>query len=289
MTILPEDLYDPAVLQTAFNRAAGTYDAAAVLSKEVADRLIERLDYMRIQPATILDIGAGTGYVSQLLAKRYPTAQIYAVDFAENMLKNGEKNLTFPNLHWLAADAYQLPFPPAHFDLILSNLMLPWCMQLPILFSEMQRVLKSPGLFLFSTLGPDTLQELRSSWAAVDDYAHVHLFLDLHDVGDALLQARFVDPVMDREILTLVYNKVHDLLRDLKNTGGQNLLSERRKTWTGKYRFAQFLQHYPVNNQGQCSATFEIIYGHAFCENKDNLNNKVNEFRIPVSSLVRRN
>lgn len=286
-------LYLKSVVQTAFNRAANTYESAAILGQEIAHRLVERLDYMRIQPKLILDVGAGTGFASQLLAKRYPEAQIYAVDFAQAMVQQGHSFCSqYRNIQWLVADAQQLPFPNNYFDLVFSNFMLPWCPHLPALFAEMQRVLTPSGLFLFSTLGPDTLQELRSSWAAVDEEAHVHLFLDLHDVGDALLQAQFLDPVMDREMLTMLYPEARQLFRELKAAGGQNLLSERRKSLTGKYHFQQFLQQYQSyqDAEGRCPATFEVIYGHAFGRAMNNLlqNNPHQEFSIPVSSLIRR-
>ena len=161
--------------------------------------------------------------------------------------------------------------------------MLPWCNDVTTIFKEVRRVLKPGGLFLFSTFGPDTLGEMRASWAKVDEMPHVHLFYDLHDVGDALLRAEFADPVMQTEWLTLLYRTTNGLFQDLKNTGSLNILLERRKTLTGKQRFMQFLAEYDTYRDatGKLPATFEVVYGHCWKIEKSK------EVVIPLSAIKR--
>lgn len=274
--------FHPSAVQKIFQNAASTYHAADMLYREIADRLLEHLDWVRITPERILDLGAGTGYITQLLKKRYPYAQIIPIDFSTQMLQQF-KNATFLSI---CADAEKLPLKDVSIDLIISGLMLPWCENIVAVFRQMYRVLKPGGLLLFSTFGPDTLGELRASWAAVDDMPHVHLFFDLHDVGDALVQARFSDPVIQTEWLTFMYEDVKKLLGDLKKSGATNILLERRTTLTGKKRFQKFLAEYETYREKEkLPATFEIIYGHCWKFEKDIAPS--NEVLIPVSSLKR--
>lgn len=265
-------------VQKTFQNAASTYDLSARLYREVGDRLLEHLDWVRIRPEWVLDLGASTGYITQLLEKRYPYAQVVAVDFAKKMLQQSK------HTYALCADAAKLPLLDASVDLIVSGLMLPWCKDIPTVLIEMQRVLKPGGLLLFSTFGPDTLGELRASWATVDTFPHVHLFFDLHDLGDALLRARFADPITQTEWLTLIYPDACSLFKDLKNAGATNLLQEQRQTLTGKNRFQKFLAEYNTykNEAQKLPATFEIIYGHCW---KFDPPVRGDEIIIPVSSL----
>ena len=209
-----------------FSRAAAGYDAAAVLQREVAKRMLERLELMRARPEVIVDIGCGTGYASAVLLKKYRKARLIGLDIAAPMLQIARKRVPWLSkihhlhkIHWLCADAVCLPLADASCDMLFSNLMLQWCVEPDRLLAEFRRVLKPGGLLMFSTLGPDTLIELRRSWAAADRYPHVHLFIDMHDIGDALLRAQLADPVMDTEHFTLTYQTVHSLLHDLKQLG----------------------------------------------------------------------
>jgi malonyl-CoA O-methyltransferase len=254
-------------LRNNFNRAASTYNHCALLSQEIGQRLDECLAFMRINPQRILDLGAATGYTSGLLAKRYPVAQVIAVDFAQQMLLHIPKSsASKTHLQRICADAEKLPFMAHSFDLIVSNLMLPWCFDLPPIFQQVSQALKPGGLFLFSTFGPDTLYELGVSWAAVDDMPHVHPCYDLHDMGDIMLKAGLVDPVINQEILTLSYKSPQALFADLKGTGSQNMLHQQRPGLTGKTRWQQFLRNYQEyrDDNGRIPAKFEIVYGHAW-------------------------
>lgn len=261
---------DRAAMRTAFEKSATTYDVAAVLQQEVAKRLVERMDYMSMQPLSILDAGAGTGFVSQLLATRYPKAKITALDLAFNMLKQAKGKRTYKQrwnkqFTYVNAEVENLPFADASVDLIISGLTLQWCQDLAKVFKEFRRVLAPGGLLMFSSFGPDTLKELRQSWAEVDSMAHVNAFADLHDVGDALLQSGFADPVMDMEMLTVTYNDVKTVMRDLKQIGAHNVMQGRSHNMTGKNKLKKMIQAYEqFRVDGLLPVTHEIVYGHAW-------------------------
>ena len=261
---------DRAAMRAAFEKAAPSYDAAAVLQQEVASRLVERMELMTMQPLSILDAGSGTGFVSHLLADRYPKAKITAVDLAINMLKQARNKRSFKQrwnkrFNYVNAEVENLPFADASVELVISSLTLQWCQDLPKVFSEFRRVLAPGGLLLFSSFGPDTLKELRQSWAAVNDEPHVNEFLDMHDVGDALLQSGFADPVMDMEMLTLTYKDVQSVMRDLKQVGAHNVLQGRSQSITGKNKLKAMIKSY---EQFRCNDTIpvshEVVYGHAW-------------------------
>lgn len=250
-----------------FERAAATYDANAILQREVGARLTERLDLLKMQPETVLDLGCGTGAITEHLLKRYKKARVIGVDLAFNMVqKTRKRGGWFRKPQGVCADAAQLPFCSQSVEMLVSNLMLQWCNDLGSVFSEFVRVLKPNGAVLFSTFGPDTLKELRTSWSKVDNYTHTSHFPDMHDVGDALLQAGFRDPVMDCETITLTYHDVQGLLRDLKGIGANNATHGRNHGLTGKARLQAFLQAYEYfrTDEGLYPATYEVVYGHAW-------------------------
>jgi malonyl-CoA O-methyltransferase len=250
----------------AFERAADTYDAAAALQQEVGRRLMERLDLIRMQPARILDLGAGTGAFSKALLRRYPRAQVFALDIALNMLRHTRRRggwLRKPLC--VCGDGERLPFADDSVDFIFSNLALQWCMDLEPVFTELRRVLAPGGLLMFTTFGPDTLKELRASWEVVDGYTHVNAFIDMHDIGDALLRTRWAEPVMDTERLTVTYREVRTLMEDLKHQGAHNVTAGRRRGLTGKRRLRAFVLAYECyRREGLLPASYEVVYGHAW-------------------------
>lgn len=253
-----------------FCRAAEHYDTAAVLQREISERMLQRLQLIRLVPQTIADIGCATGYATNGLSKKYSKARILGLDIAPAMLMVTSQRASWrqrirPKIRYVCADAQNLPLADASCDLLFSNLVLQWCNDLDQVFAEFRRVLKPQGLLMFSTLGPDTLGELRHSWAQADDYRHVHSFIDMHDVGDALLRARFADPVMDAEYFTLTYQTVRALLDDLKQLGAGNVASDRMRGLTGKKRFQTMLDSYEaLRREDRLPATYEIVYGHAW-------------------------
>jgi len=270
----------------AFERAAAVYDRAAVLQREIADRMLERLDYVRLEPLTIVDLGCGTGYAVEPLQRRYRKARVLALDFALNMVREASRRGSWLNRpRCLCADAEALPLADGSVDLVFSNATLQWCTDVEHTFGELLRVLRPGGLLLFSTFGPDTLRELRESWAVADGYSHVNLFLDMHDVGDALVRARFADPVMDAERITVTFDRVRDLMQDLKLLGAHNVTAERPRGLTGRRRLAAVEQAYePHRREGRLPATYEVVYGHAWVPDQKPTPNGV---AIPVSSIRR--
>lgn len=276
-----------------FSKAAKTYDPVAVLQQQVGKSLLERLQGIRCQPKTILDLGCGTGYFENFLKKLYPTAKIVGLDKSNGMLiqaqlKEAEYQLT--DINWVNGCAEDLPFNDHSFDLVYSNLMLHWSNNFVKCLKEVYRVLKPGGLLLFSMVGPDTLQELRYCWQTIDDQPHIHLFVDMHDLGDNLLQTSFAHPVMDIEYFTLLYSEALDLMKELKQLGVQNLAINRHRGLTSKGTLKKLLQTYEDfrSKEGKLPATWEIIYGHAWSIEKQlGKQNGTDEIRIPLNSIIR--
>ncbi|VAW49181.1 Malonyl-[acyl-carrier protein] O-methyltransferase [hydrothermal vent metagenome] len=270
-----------------FSQAAPSYDDAAVLQKTVAECMDERLDLTTITPQTILDIGAGTGLLTEKLIARYADAHIVAIDLSFSMLQQAQprlKTARFPQLGQIVnkaigttlaqktaatainADAYQLPFANQSVDLITSNLMLQWCDELDRVFQEFRRVLRPEGLLMFTTFGPDTLKELRQAWQVADPkQEHVNQFIDMHDVGDALIRAGFGQPVMDMELFTLTYDQPIGVLKDLKAIGATHANQNRAQGLMGKNRFQTMLKAYETHRkETKIPATYEVVHGHAW-------------------------
>jgi malonyl-CoA O-methyltransferase len=263
---------DRRALRRSFERAAATYDAAAVLQNEVCQRMLGRLDFVKQDPAVILDAGCGTGNALGALARRYPAARVIALDIALHMAERARARTP----RWrrllgraapiaLCADVEHLPVATASCTLVWSNLVLQWVDDPASSFAEMHRVLTPGGLLMFSTFGPDTLKELRSAYDGTDRHVHVNRFIDMHDLGDMLSHCGFADPVMDMEQITLTYSAVRGLMRDLKAIGARNLMRGRPAGLSGKHALATVVQRYEAfRREGRLPATFEIVYGHAW-------------------------
>ena len=263
---------DKARVRHSFNRAAAGYDAAAVLQSEVRQRMLSRLDMVKIAPQRILDAGAGTGGAARALTQRYPDSQVVALDFAYNMLRQMaarepwlSRTLGYGRMGKICGDVEQLPLRDDSFDLVCSNLTLQWCNDLDTVFSNINRTLRVDGLFMFTTFGPDTLKELRAASQADPDYVHVSRFADMHDIGDGLVHAGFSAPVMDVEYFTLTYDDARGVMRDLKAIGAHNAVQGRRRGLEGK-RFLQGLteRYEGFRKEGKLPATYEVVYGHAW-------------------------
>ena len=150
-------------------------------------------------------------------------------------------------------------------EMVWSNLALQWCNDLPATLGDLHRVLKTDGLLMFSTFGPDTLKELRLAFDGVDRHNHLNRFADMHDIGDMLVQAGFADPVMDMEYLTLTYDDLHGVLQDLKAIGAQNATAGRGRGLMGKNSWAHLVENYErMRKDGKLPATYEVVYGHAW-------------------------
>jgi malonyl-CoA O-methyltransferase len=259
---------DSGQIRPQFNRAALTYDRAAFLPRTVAETLLQRLSTIRMQPKFIFDLGCRTGYSTQGLYQRYPAAKRVAVEQGEGFLQQLQKKecTLDEKAGYVCSGMYPLPFQSNCFDLVYSNLALHWSADYAQTLAEIDRVLRPGGLFLFSTVGVDTLTELRACWQKVDDKCHIHLFPDMHDLGDSLLQAGLTEPVLDVEYFTIHYHHFQTLLQDLKELGVQNLASDRHRGLTSRKTFQLLAHHYEQlrMDTGKLPVTWEIIYGQAW-------------------------
>jgi len=272
-----------------FGRSAKGYAEHAELQGIVAERLLERLQLVSINPEIIVDAGSGPGGAARKLSKLYKGAHIIQADLSYEMLCQSRAvgSRLFSKQHFVCGDVENMPLGKNNAELIFSSLMLQWCNDLDRAFSEIRGTLKNQGLFLFATLGPDTLKELRASWAEVDDEVHVNTFLDMHDVGDALIRAGFVEPVMDVEHITLTYEDGFSLMRDLKTLGANNADTERHKGLTGKNKMNMMMAAYEkFRSEGRLPATYEVVYGHAWVPlHEISPDSLANEVYFPISSL----
>jgi len=268
-----DHIIDKRRVRKAFERAAPHYDEAAVLQREVCDRMLSRLDYIKYVPDVILDAGSGTGYGTRNLLMRYPSAKMLAIDIATSMHLQARppvswwKQLTARGnqTHYVGGDIEQMPFKDACAGLVWSNLTLQWCNDLKQTITEIHRILQVNGLFMFSTFGPDTLNELRQAFRGADEYTHVNRFTDMHDIGDMLVHSGFATPVMDMEYITMTYDDVLSVMRDLKAIGAYNATEGRRRSLTGKAIWQNTINRYEsLRKEGKLPATFEVVYGHAW-------------------------
>jgi malonyl-CoA O-methyltransferase len=268
-----EATLDKRAVRRSFERAAAGYDAAAVLQHEVCRRMLERLEYVKHAPAAILDAGSGTGNAIPTLRERYPAATLVALDLSRAMLERARGRTRWwhalpglrPALYAVCADIERLPLARESVGLVWSNLALQWVNDLPRALSEMHRVLSPAGLLMFSTMGPDTLKELRSAYKGADAHSHVSRFVDMHDIGDMIVAAGYADPVMDMEQITLTYADVRALMHDLKAIGAHNATLGRPGGLTAKSALRAVERNYEAfRKDGKLPATFEIVYGHAW-------------------------
>lgn len=256
-----------------FSKVAASYGEADFFAREVDRRMQERLDYVKIEPQRILDLGCSRGASFPALAARYPSAQLVGLDVSPAMLDTGREQ----RVGWqrwlglgkqagplrLAADAANLPLKSRSTALVWSNLLLHWLDDpLPAL-AEAHRVLEVGGLLMFSTLGPDSLRELRAAFA--DGYAHTQRFIDMHDLGDMLVGCGFADPVMDMEVITLTYDDLDDMFAELRAAGSGCAMKARRHGLTGRGSLGAARAAYEaMRRDGKLPATFEVVYGHAW-------------------------
>ncbi len=259
---------DARQVRRAFSRASGGYASAAALQREVEARLLESLDFLatvpgrdrRWSPGVVLDVGSGPGHASQAMRRRWPKARVVALDLSLDMLRKiaprqGRALLDTLGLRLpvdrVCADLCALPLADASVDVLFSNLCLQWIDDLPAAFAGFRRVLRPGGLLLCSTFGPDTLWELRESFARADDVPHVSPFASIAQFGDALVQAGFRDPVLDRDVLLRGHADLPALMRELRTLGATNALRGRRHTLTGRARFAAAAAAYePLRGAG---------------------------------------
>lgn len=249
------------------------YSECDVLAREVGDAMLLRLEWMTLKPKVILDAGCGTGAVTAQLQKRYPDAQLIAIDHSPDMLAYAKAHC--PNLTYHCTDAAVLPLPDQSVDLVFANFLVPWHADITSLLREWKRVLREDGLLIFTALGPDTLKE----WRGVLSEDVSPLLVDMHDVGDGLLQAGFMDPVLDVDHYTMTYRDQEKLLYELHASGmiGARLSCEKITT-------------VPKTDEGTWPVTYEVIYAHAFVPVKrDEISaSEDGVVRIPLAHLRQR-
>ncbi|KIO48942.1 malonyl-ACP O-methyltransferase BioC [Nitrosospira sp. NpAV] len=268
-----DHIIDKRQVRSSFGRAASSYDRTAILQREVCDRMLSRLDYIKYTPDVIVDAGSGTGYGSRKLLTRYPAARILAIDIAAAMHFQARPSIPWwkqllpvreNQTSYVCGDMEQMPLKDMCAGLVWSNLALQWCNDLKQTLAGIHRILQTSGLFMFSTFGPDTLKELRQAFRG-DSYSHVNRFTDMHDIGDMLVHNGFATPVMDMEYITLTYDDVTSVMRDLKAIGAHNVTQGRRRGLTGKTAWQKAINHYEaLRMEGKLPATFEVVYGHAW-------------------------
>ncbi|CAE6695042.1 Trans-aconitate 2-methyltransferase [Paraburkholderia domus] len=282
--------YDSRRLRQIFDRRAATFDNVAFLPREIAQRMRERLDYIKVAPASVLDAGCGAGEDIPALRERFPEAPVFGTDLSHGMLAralrhdSGDtswrrflpatlgKALGARGPRFAQADFSALPFAAGAFEFIWSNLALHWHSRPDLVFPEWQRVLKVNGLLMFSTLGPDSLKELRGAYAEVEaahgvaSRKHVIDFVDMHDLGDMLVESGFEIPVMDQETLTITYKSPESLLTDVRRWGAYPFEREATSNAVARRLHKALLAALEARARadGTIALTFEVIYGHAW-------------------------
>lgn len=276
-----------------FDQAAEQYDAHAVVQREIADRLLDHLEGLRLDPANIVDVGCGTGYCTRVLKRKFPRANVTGIDLAPAMIREARRQQGWyrrwfgRNPVYETGDAQALALADNSVDLVFSNLAIQWC-DPDRVFTEFNRVLKPGGLVLLSSFGPDTLLELRQAWAAVDEREHVHTFIDMHDLGDAMSRNGLAGPVLDVDRLQMEYGSVADILRDLKGIGAQNLAPDRPRGLMGKTHFRRFREAYEsIGEAGKLPVTYEAVYAHAWAGQAGKAQGAPGETFVPFPSLTR--
>jgi malonyl-CoA O-methyltransferase len=255
---------DARAARSRFERAGRRYARASYLEAEVGARMLERLDYLKITPRVILDAGSGPAREAKALHDRYRGARIVALDFSLALLpRRGvlDRLLRRARAHAVCADLLRIPLGAASVDLVWSNMVLHWVSEPLEALREFHRVLAADGLLMFSTLGPDTLKELRVAAGA----QRVHRFLDMHDLGDRLVAAGFSAPVVDMEMMTLTYPGPEAFLRELRAAARTSARADRPRGLSGRTFGARLRAALAAQaRSGRVAATFEVVYGHAW-------------------------
>lgn len=257
---------DPVAVARSFGAASAGYDAAAGFQATVRDELLSRLELLTAAPQAVLDLGAGTGAAAAELKRRYRRASVTAADIAAPMVRQAQRRSRFWRpIRCMQADARALPFDDGSFDLVFTSLMLQWLQPPDLALREMRRVLRPGGLLLASSFAPETLQELRSAWAAADDGVHVNTFIDMHDLGSALARAGFTEPVLDVDRHRRHHADARALMQELKSVGAHNLNPQRTRGLTSRGAFTRMHAAYEALRQPQgLPSTWQVVYAVAW-------------------------
>jgi malonyl-CoA O-methyltransferase len=270
-----------------FDRAADAFDEFSFAHRVTRDGLLARLKPMLVDAGTVLDLGCATGAAYKPLRQRFPDAHIVALDLSPRMLRRAARRRSwFSKFSLLHADASAIPLAGNSVDVVFCNQLLPWINDADTLFVEVGRVLRENGLFLFASLGPDSLAGLRNAWQTVDAGPHVSYFPDMHNLGDAAVRAGMRDPVLDVDRITVTYTDAAALFCDLTGSGSRNSLAGRRRTLTGRQRFQRMTAALPrAQDEQLIELELELVYGHCWGAG---LRPREGEFRIAPDSIGRR-
>lgn len=274
-------------VQRRFDRAASGFDAVDFVHSATRDGLLARLEPMTIEARTIVDLGAATGSARRLLARRFRRARVVAVDLSLQMLESArQKQSRYSRTSALQANAEALPFADQSIDIVFANMLLPWVSEPARMFGEIARVLRKDGLFLFATLGPDSLGEIRRAWGSVDGGEHVNRFPDMHNIGDAAVRAGLRDPVLDVDQLSVTYRDSGTLFQDLTAMGARNCLQHRERSLAAAARFkAMAAALDELRRDGLLTLNLELIYGHCWGVGQRLADG---EYRVAASRIGRR-
>lgn len=254
------DLEKSAVADS-FSRAATRYDSVAQLQRDVGNELLRELADLPTAPEHVLDLGSGTGYFYPHLRERFPGATYTGLDLAEGMVRHARAHHSAAD-NWLVADAEALPLAAGSVDLVFSSLALQWCYRPELLFAELARVLRPGGRCVFTSLGPDTLRELRSAWAAVDEHRHVNRFLPAADLESATARLPGVALRLRTRPYRMEYRQVRELLDELKALGAHNVNRARPSGLTGRRALQGMLRAYEsFREAGLLPASYEVYFG----------------------------
>jgi malonyl-CoA O-methyltransferase len=256
--------FDRRLLRRRFGAAAARYTALAVLQREVESRLLERLDGPSANPEVIVDVGSGPGGATRALRRRHRDALVVALDLALPMLRLARRSGGW----WrrshpvVCADAAALPLADASVDLVFSSLCLQWLDDPVAALAGFRRVLRPGGQLLLASFGPDTLGELREAWAAADRHGHVSEFPPMALLGDALIAQGWHEPVLDRDLFTLSYASLDDLLAELRGIGAGNARADRARGLAGRGAWQRMRAEYEAmrDHEGRLPATYEVVY-----------------------------
>ncbi len=251
------------------------YRDASVIALKAGREMLARLEWMTLEPKTILDIGCGTGEMSLALRQRYPAATVISIDLSMSMAEHAQQH-TEP-LQVICAGGEQLPLRTNSIDLVFANFFLPWQQDVKAVLSEWLRVLRADGVLMLSALGVDTLQEWRDVLHADD----TPKLVDMHDVGDALIQAGFSDPVLDVNHYKVTYADKIRLLQDIRFA----------QMWFPAPDLDLNAIEPPALQVGsRWHLTYEVIYAHAFRPIASNEFSASNDgiVKIPLAHLRRR-
>jgi len=272
-----QEKLDAALVEARFDRAAGGFNEADFVHRHVASGLLSRIEPMQVDPNVVVDLGCASGASLKPLEKRYRKAIVVGVDRSAAMLAEARRRRGFlSRIRTVRADAERLPLADFSTGLIFSNLLLPWLPQPDAVFGEAARTLEANGLFAFSTLGPDSFAQLREAFGELAP--SVNAFADMHDIGDGLVRAGLIDPVLDVDRLTVRYDHPKKLFDDLTRAGARNALVERQRGLLGRRRFEQ-----AVAALGRpIEVELELVFGHAWGSGQSRGAVRVSADSIPV-------